>query len=124
MLPDLLPLLLLLALLPLLLLALPALLPARLPLLLLLDRAALPPLRAGPRLEYPWSLCDRAAAPSRTPPKALRFPLDALGAICRLPIRWVPDWGVAPRDWDMAARDCAAPADAARDCRFWRAAPP
>jgi len=32
-----------------------------------------PRLRAGPMLEYPWSLCVRAALPSRTPPKALRF---------------------------------------------------
>src|SRR5579862_6368737 len=75
-----------------------------------------PPLRAGPRLENPWSLCARAAPPSRTPPKALPLPLDALGAICRLPIRSPPDAEVAPRD-------CACCA-AARDCRFWRAAPP
>ena len=57
-----------------------------------------PPLREGPRLEYPWSLCIRAAPPSRTPPKALRFPLAALGATCRLPIRSAPDWELAPRD--------------------------
>ena len=64
-----------------------------------------------PRLEYPWSLCVRAAPPSRTPPKALRFCAGALGGICRLPIRSVPDWG--------APRACACPADP-RDCRFCR----
>jgi len=68
-----------------------------------------PPLRAraprssgsapDQRLEYPWSLCVRTAPPSLTPPKALRFPLGVLGAICRLPIRSdVPDGDVsAPR---------------------------
>ena len=73
-----------------------------------------PPLRAGPMLEYPWSLCVRAALPSRTPPKALRFWAGALGAIRRLPIRSPPDWA-APR-----ARAC--PADP-RVCKFWRTLP-
>src|SRR5271166_2981404 len=66
-----------------------------------------PPLRAGPRLEFPWSLCARAAPPSRTPPKALRLAREVLGAICRLPIRSVAGEDVEPRY-------CVCPA-AARD---------
>ena len=50
-----------------------------------------PRLRAGPMLEYPWSLCVRAALPSRTPPKALRFWAALPDEICRLPIRSPPD---------------------------------
>jgi len=82
-------------------------------------------LRAGPRLEYPWSLCVRAALPSRTPPNALLFLADALGAICRLPIRSDLDWEAAARDCacPAVARDCADPAEAPRDCRFWRTLP-
>src|SRR5579862_8516103 len=72
-------------------------------------REELPPVRAAPRLEYPWSLCIRAAPPSRTPPKALLFPLRTLGAICRLPIR------SAAADGEVMPRDCARFAEAPRD---------